>query len=46
MSVAALDLVASERYEGVGCGVVSVFVRTNDGEEGVREYGEGDPAGP
>lgn len=42
----SLDLVAGERYEGVGCGVAVAFVRADDGQEGVREHGQGDPAGP
>lgn len=42
----SLDLVAGERYEGVECGVVGVFVRADDGHEGVGEHGQGDPAGP
>ena len=29
-----------------GCGVACVFVGADDGEEGVGEHGEGDPAGP
>lgn len=41
----ALDLVAGERNEGIGCRA-SVLVCTYDGEGGVREHGEGDPAGP
>jgi hypothetical protein len=35
-----------KRYAGVGCGVTGVFVCSDDGEEGVREHGQGDPAGP
>ena len=42
----ALDLVAGERYEVVGCGAAGVLVCSDDGEEGVREHGQGDPAGP
>jgi hypothetical protein len=41
----ALDLVAGERNESIGCGV-GVPVCAYDGEEGVGEHGEGDPAGP
>jgi hypothetical protein len=41
----ALDLVAGERNEGIGCGA-GVLVCAYDGEEGVREHGEGDSAGP
>lgn len=41
-----LDLVAGERYQGVWCGIAVVFVRADDGEEGGRERGQGDPAGP
>ncbi|MFE2286454.1 hypothetical protein ACFXDJ_20090 [Streptomyces sp. NPDC059443] len=41
-----LDLVAGERYEGVWYGIAVVFVRPDDGEEGVRKHGQGDPAGP
>ena len=29
-----------------GAGSTVVFVRADDGEEGVREHGQGDPAGP
>lgn len=42
----ALDLVAGELYEAVRCGAAGVFVRADDGQEGMREHGEGDPAGP
>lgn len=42
----ALDFVAGERYEGVRCGVAGVFVGAYDGEEGVGEHGQGDPAAP
>ena len=42
----ALDFVAGERYQGVRRGVVGVFVGADDGEEGVGEHGQGDPAGP
>jgi hypothetical protein len=42
----ALDLVAGERYEGVVCGVAVAFVRADNGEEGMRDHGQGDPAGP
>lgn len=41
----ALDLVAGERNEGNGCGA-GALVCADDGEESVRERGEGDPAGP
>jgi hypothetical protein len=41
-----LDLVAGERYAGVRCGVAGMFVCSDGGEEGVREHGHGDPAGP
>jgi hypothetical protein len=42
----ALDFVAGERYEGVWCGVAGVLVGADDGEEGMGEHGQGDPAGP
>lgn len=35
-----------ERWRALGCGVAVVFVRADDGQEGVREHGQGDPAGP
>jgi hypothetical protein len=38
----ALDLVAGERYEGVSCRTAGVLVCPDDGEEGVREYAQGD----
>jgi len=42
----SLDLVTSERYQLVGRGMTLVFVRAEDSEEGMREHGQGDPAGP
>lgn len=42
----ALDLVAGQRHQVGRPGTVGVFVSTDDGEEGVGEHGEGDPAGP
>ncbi len=42
----ALDLVAGEWDQLTWPGVVDVFVGANDGEEGVGEHGEGDPAAP
>jgi hypothetical protein len=42
----ALDLVAGERDQLTWPGVVGVFGGAHDGEEGVGEHGEGDPAGP
>lgn len=42
----ALDFVAGERDEGVGCGVAGVFIGADGCEEGVGKHGEGDPAGP
>lgn len=41
-----LDLVAGQRDQSVRVGVSGVFVRPDDGEEGVGEHGEGDPAAP
>jgi hypothetical protein len=41
-----LDLVAGERDEPVRYGVPGVFVGADNGEEGVSEHGQGDPAGP
>ncbi len=35
----------SERYHLVGRGMTLVFVRAEDSEEGMREHGQGDPAG-
>lgn len=40
------DLVAGERDQVVSGGLAGVFVGTDDGEEGVGEHGEGDPARP
>jgi len=42
----SLDLIAGERYEGVGFGVAVAFVRADNGEGGMREHGQGDPTGP
>lgn len=42
----ALELVAGERDQPVRGGVAGVFIGADDGEEGVREHGQGDPAGP
>ena len=42
----ALDLVAGERYEAVRCRLAGVLVCSDDGEEGMGEHREGDPAGP
>lgn len=40
------DLVAGERDQLVLGGLAGVFVRADDGEEGVGEHGEGYPARP
>lgn len=42
----SLDLVAGERDQLVRGGMAGVFVGADDGEEGVSEHGQGDPAGP
>jgi hypothetical protein len=42
----SLDLVAGERDKPVRCGAPDVFVGADNGEEGVSEHGQGDPAGP
>jgi hypothetical protein len=38
--------IAGELYVAVRYGAAGVFVRADDGQEGTREHGEGDPAGP
>ena len=42
----SLDLVAGERDQPVRGGMAGVFVGSDDGEEGVGEHGQGDPARP
>ena len=42
----SLDLVAGERDQIVRGGMAGVFVSADDGEEGVGEHGQGDPARP
>jgi hypothetical protein len=42
----SLDFVAGQRDEVVGAGAETVLVSADDGQEGVGEHGEGDPAGP
>lgn len=42
----SLDLVAGERNQPVRGGMAGVFVGRDDGEEGVGEHGQSDPARP
>ena len=42
----SLDLVAGQPDQSVRGAVLGVFVGPNDGEEGVGEYGQSDPADP
>ncbi|KOV77327.1 hypothetical protein ADL01_15930 [Streptomyces sp. NRRL WC-3618] len=42
----ALDLVAGQRDQALRGGVTGVFIGADDGQKGVSEHREGDPAGP
>ncbi|OOV12078.1 hypothetical protein SM007_39505 [Streptomyces avermitilis] len=42
----ALDLVAGQRQQPIGCGPTGMFLDADGDEEGVGEHRKGGPAGP